>query len=179
MQGSASVGGTTLRSSDVAAFATARISSVGSTQSIGIELHRSVGQLSRCDPFPRVPPATWICRPIMILPQTRQKRLSSRERHSRNWSSRRNASSLSASDSATGGDNATRKHIRLWPMLTQSGAWWIRLSAKSLRAMCCSQDRRSRQISNAPRFTEAGISDPGYNKNTHIQHHPAARSTRE
>jgi len=48
----------------------AMISSVGSTQSIGIELHRSVGQLSRSGPS--VPPATWICRPVMILPQTKQ-----------------------------------------------------------------------------------------------------------
>ena len=31
------------------------ISSVGSTQSIGIELQRSVGQLSRSAPLPRVP----------------------------------------------------------------------------------------------------------------------------
>ena len=37
---------------------------MGSTQSIGMELHRSVGQLSRSGPLPRVPPATWICRPV-------------------------------------------------------------------------------------------------------------------
>src|SRR5436190_23303628 len=62
----------------------ARISSVGSTQSIGIELQRSVGQLSRNGPLPRVPPSTRICPPVIILPQTRQKRFSSSERHWRN-----------------------------------------------------------------------------------------------
>jgi hypothetical protein len=52
-------GGATLRSfSDTIVSATARISSVGSTQSIGIELHRCDGQFSRCDPFPPVPPCT-------------------------------------------------------------------------------------------------------------------------
>lgn len=64
--------------------AAARISSVGNAQSMGIELHRSVGQFARSSPSPRMSPATWICRPVTILPQTRQKRLSSRERHSRN-----------------------------------------------------------------------------------------------
>ena len=45
--------------SSAAIFSTlARISSVGSTQSIGIELQPSVGQLSRSSPLPRVPPAT-------------------------------------------------------------------------------------------------------------------------
>src|SRR5207302_8027241 len=72
------------RSSATILSTLARISSVGSTQSIGIELQRSVGQLSRSGPLPRVPPATWICRPVMILPQTRQKRFSSSERHWRN-----------------------------------------------------------------------------------------------
>jgi len=47
-------------------------SSVGCTQSIGIALQRSVGQMMRRGPFPRVPPITWISRPVMILLQTRQ-----------------------------------------------------------------------------------------------------------
>ncbi len=75
---------TASRSSATILSTFARISSVGSTQSIGIELQPSVGQLSRSGPLPRVPPATWICRPVMILPQTRQKRFSSSERHWRN-----------------------------------------------------------------------------------------------
>ena len=61
-----------LRSSAAIFSTLARISSVGSTQSIGMELHLSVGQLSRSGPLPRVPPATWIWRPEMSLPQTRQ-----------------------------------------------------------------------------------------------------------
>jgi hypothetical protein len=47
-------------------------SSVGSTQSIGIALQRSVGQMMRGGPVSQVPPITWISRPVMILPQTRQ-----------------------------------------------------------------------------------------------------------
>jgi len=47
-----------LRSSAANISNLAMISSVGSTQSIGIELQRSVGQLSRNGPLPRVPPAT-------------------------------------------------------------------------------------------------------------------------
>src|SRR6266513_2753656 len=47
-------------------------SSVGCTQSIGIALQRSVGQMMRRGPFPRVPAITWISRPVMILLQTRQ-----------------------------------------------------------------------------------------------------------
>lgn len=49
-----------------------RISFVVSTQSIGIESQPWVGQLSRSGPLPRIPPATWICRPVISLPQTRQ-----------------------------------------------------------------------------------------------------------
>ena len=49
-----------------------KTSSVGRTQSIGIALHCSVGQMMRSGPFPRLPPITWICRPVIILPQTRQ-----------------------------------------------------------------------------------------------------------
>ena len=60
------------RSSTTILSTLARISSVGSTQSMGIELQRSVGQLTRSAPLPRVPPVTWICWPVMILPQTRQ-----------------------------------------------------------------------------------------------------------
>ena len=60
-----------LHSLGVAVCTAARISSVGNAQSMGIELHRSVGQFNRCNPSPRVA-ATWICRPVMILPQTRQ-----------------------------------------------------------------------------------------------------------
>src|SRR5213083_1996228 len=91
------------RSTDVVVAASATSSSVGNTQSIGMELHRSVGQPSRNGPFPRVPPAIRICEPAIILPQTRQKRLSSNECHSRNLSSRRNTSSLSASGNVIGG----------------------------------------------------------------------------
>src|ERR1044071_6411043 len=58
-----------LRSSAAIVCTLARISSVGSTQSMGIELHFSVGQLSRSGPLPRVPPVTWMCRPDMSLPQ--------------------------------------------------------------------------------------------------------------
>jgi len=46
------------QSSDDTVFATARISSVGNAQSMGIELHRSVGQLSLNGPFPPAHPAT-------------------------------------------------------------------------------------------------------------------------
>jgi hypothetical protein len=148
--------------SDAIVSATARISSVGSTQSIGIELHRSDGQFSRCDPFPTVPPCTWICRPRMILPQTRQKRLSSRERHSRNRSRRRNASSLSESDNTNGGDNATRQHICRWPMLTQSGARWIRLSVKTLRAHVLARIGDPRRYESVA--SRCAISDPGHRK---------------
>jgi hypothetical protein len=61
-----------LGSSSVSFSTLARISFVGSTQSIGMELHISVGQLSRSGPLSRVPPATWISRPLIIVPQTRQ-----------------------------------------------------------------------------------------------------------
>src|SRR6266700_3359278 len=46
-----------------------RNSSVGCTQSIGIAVQRSVGQMIRRGPFPGVPVITWISRPVMILPQ--------------------------------------------------------------------------------------------------------------
>ncbi|TMP95270.1 MAG: DUF3309 family protein [Verrucomicrobia bacterium] len=49
-----------------------KTSSVGRTQSIGIALQCSVGQMMRSGPFPRVPPITWISCPVMILLQTRQ-----------------------------------------------------------------------------------------------------------
>jgi hypothetical protein len=62
----------------------ARTSSVGRTQSIGIELQFGVGQIMRRGPVPRIPPITWICSPVIILPQTRQKRFSSRECQGRN-----------------------------------------------------------------------------------------------
>ena len=47
-----------LRSSAASFYTFARISFVGSTQSIGIELQACVGQFSRSGPLPRVPPAT-------------------------------------------------------------------------------------------------------------------------
>ncbi len=50
----------------------ARTSSVGRTQSIGIEWQRGVGQMTRSGPFPRVPPIACICRPEIILAQIRQ-----------------------------------------------------------------------------------------------------------
>jgi len=62
----------TLRSSAISFSTLARTSVVGSTQSIGMELHFSVGQPSRSGPLPRVPPSTWICRPEMSLLQTKQ-----------------------------------------------------------------------------------------------------------
>ena len=50
----------------------ARISSVRSTQSIGIELHPSVGQLTCSRPMARRPTDTWIWQPVTMFPQTRQ-----------------------------------------------------------------------------------------------------------
>src|SRR5439155_9143300 len=97
-----------------------------------MELHRSVGQVSRNGPFPRVPPAISICPPTIILPQTRQKRLSSSECHSRNWSSRRSISSLSGSGNLLGGEELMRKHIHPRRLTEQSGARRIYPSVKTL-----------------------------------------------
>src|SRR4029077_8510393 len=46
--------------------------SVGHTHSIGIASQYFVGQMMRIDLFPRVPMITWICRPVIISPQTKQ-----------------------------------------------------------------------------------------------------------
>jgi hypothetical protein len=49
-----------------------KTSSVGCTHSIGIASQCFVGQMMRSDLCPGVPMITWICRPVIISPQTKQ-----------------------------------------------------------------------------------------------------------
>jgi hypothetical protein len=49
-----------------------KTSSVGHTHSIGIASQYFVGQTVRSDLFSGVPMMTWICRPVIISPQTKQ-----------------------------------------------------------------------------------------------------------
>jgi hypothetical protein len=75
-----------------------RTSSVGGTHSIGTESQCSVGQMRRGGRPPHRFSIILISRPVMICPQTRQYRFSSRKCHSQNSSSFLKTCSFSASD---------------------------------------------------------------------------------
>jgi len=88
-----------------------KTSSVGGTHSMGIASQRSVGQMTRKDAFLSVLSITWISRPVMISPQTRQYRFSSKERHCWNSSSRCNTASFSSSHKSMEAMSVMAKHL--------------------------------------------------------------------
>jgi hypothetical protein len=63
-------------------------------------------------------------------------------------------------------------------MVTQSGARWIRLSVKTLRAHELAKIGDPRRYKGMLRFARAAIAERG-NRKTHIQGHRGVRSKRE
>ena len=79
----------------------------GNTHSCGDDGQCVLGHFNRHRPF--LPPVISTWRPVKVLSQSRQKRLSSRDVHSRKWSPARSAASLSSGVRCVGSFTKKRK----------------------------------------------------------------------